>query len=96
MLHKYAASFDAEPSKWGFLTGSKDSIYSLARTGFLVDVMQDTANAGNIIHSPMFILVDPKKRIRGYYDSNSKEQVNKLIDEVKVQIAEQLRQVTDR
>ncbi len=42
----------------------------------------------------MLILIDPKKRIRGYYDSTNKEQVDKLIDEVKVQIVEELRQVT--
>jgi len=93
-LAAYAERYKADPRKWSFLTGKKDYIYTLAKKDFLVDAMKDSA--GNIVHSSMLILVDPKKRIRGYYESTRKEQVDKLIDEIKVQIAEELRQVTDR
>ncbi len=96
VLAKYAASYKADAKKWNFLTGNEELIFKLAKRDFLVDAMPDTISKGNIIHSPMFILVDPKKRIRGYYDSTNQEQVDKLVDEVKVQIAEELRQVTDR
>lgn len=91
VLQKYAKSFNADSLKWNFLTGDKDFIYNLAKKDFLVDAFQDKANEGNIIHSPMFIIVDSERRIRGFYDSRSKEQVDNLIDEITVQISEELR-----
>ncbi len=94
-LLRYSRQFKADPSKWSFLTGPKDYVYPLATRDFLVDVLADSTASGKIVHTQMLILVDPKKRIRGFYDAGSKEQVDKLIDEIKVQIAEELRQVTD-
>ena len=92
VLAEYASGLYASASKWSFLTGEKSKIFNLAKRDFLVDVM-DTNDPENINHSPMLILVDPKKRIRGYYDGTNKEQVDKLIDEIKVQVAEELRKV---
>ncbi|MBC7915596.1 MAG: SCO family protein [Pyrinomonadaceae bacterium] len=90
-LNAYAKNFRANPKRWSFLTGNKDIIVELARKDFLVDVMMDAKNSSSIIHSPMLILVDSNNRIRGYYDSMSPEQVDKLIDEIKVLITEELR-----
>ena len=91
VLKQYAASYGAKPGKWDFLSGDKKEIYALARNGFLVDVLKDTTSELNFIHSPMLILVDPKKRIRGFYDSSSKGRIDILIDEIKVLITEDLR-----
>jgi protein SCO1/2 len=45
----------------------------------------------------MLILLDPQKRIRGYYDSSrGPEQVNLLIDEIKLLITEELRSIKTR
>jgi protein SCO1/2 len=96
VLAQYAKQYKVTQGKWDFLTGNQDSIYRLAKESFLVDAIADTLKADNIIHSPLLILVDPQKRLRGYYDSGNKEQVDKLIDEVKVLIAEELRKVKDR
>lgn len=93
VLQKYSQDFKANPKRWSFLRGDKDFIFQLARKDFLVDALDRTKQGGEIIHSPMLILVDPSNRIRGYYDSGSKEQVNKLIDEIKVQISEELRKI---
>ena len=92
VLKKYAEKYNIPLSKWQFLTGSQDSIYKLARQSFMVDAINDTTKL-NIIHSPMLILLDPQKRIRGYYDSTNKEQVDKLANEIKVLIAEELRKI---
>ncbi len=93
VLGKYSGSFRLPEGKWRFLTGNKELIYGLARNSFLVDVLADRRSPGNIIHSTLFILVDAQKRIRGYYDPASKEQTDKLTDEIKVLIAEELRKV---
>jgi protein SCO1/2 len=45
----------------------------------------------------MFILIDPQKRIRGYYDSSlGQEQVTLLSDEIKLLITEELRSIKIR
>lgn len=95
-LKKYSEQYQDQPNKWNFLTGDEAMIYKLAKEDFLVDVLRDTTQNNNIIHSPMLILLDPQKRIRGYYNSTDKEQVDRLIDEIRVLIAEELRNVKDR
>jgi len=96
VLAKYSSSFHAVPEVWHFLTGDKNLIYDIARKDFLLDAYSPKLDSTNIVHSPLFVLVDPQKRIRGYYDSGNKDQMNKLNDEIKVLIAEQLRMVADR
>lgn len=93
VLKKYAGNYPAKADKWNFLTGNKAEIYKLAQEDFLVDALKDTTQLNNVIHSSKLILLDPKKRIRGYYDSGDKEQVDRLVDEIKVQITEELRKV---
>lgn len=90
VLNKYAQTFNVKNKKWSFLTGDKDFILELARKDFLVDALPSRGSTHEIIHSPMLILVDPDKKIRGYYDSTHKEQMAKLEDEVTVLIAQQL------
>lgn len=94
VLSEYSKNFSTYHGKWTFLTGTRGKIYSLARNEFLVDVLNNKDDKGRIIHNPFFILVDTHRRIRGYYDPSSKEQMDKLADEIKVLIAEELRMVT--
>jgi protein SCO1 len=96
VLKAYAAKYNLPKGKWQFLNGPQDSIFKLARQDFLVDALRDSTRATNFIHSPMLILLDPQKRIRGYYNSTNKEQVAKLADEIKVLITEELRRITKR
>jgi protein SCO1/2 len=93
VLLEYSKSYHARAGKWDFLTGEKNLVYKLAKQDFLVNAVRDTSEVNNFIHSPMLVLVDTHKHIRGYYDSGSKDQVDKLIDEIKVLIAEELRAV---
>lgn len=96
VLNKYAQQFALKPGKWNFLTGDEATIYKLAKNDFLVDALRDTTQKNNIIHSSLLILLDSKKRIRGYYNSTERAQVDRLIDEIRVLIAEELRNVKDR
>lgn len=91
VLRKYASHYHATAGKWDFLTGEQNSIFKIAQTQFLVDALKDSSKADNYIHSPMLILIDPQRRIRGYYNSLEEIQINRLIDEIKVLIAEELR-----
>ena len=97
VLKAYSSKYASENEKWDFLTGDKNRIFKLAKEDFLVDAFQDTTKEANFIHSPMIILIDSKKRIRGYYDSTGgNEKMNLLTDEIRVLIAEELRNVRDR
>lgn len=96
ILKEYASRFEYKPANWSLLTGDRAMIHKLAKEDFLVDALQDTTSKVNFIHSPMLMLVDPQQRIRGYYDSANKEEVDKLIDEIKVLITEELRNIKDR
>ena len=75
ILSQYAKQYNARPGKWDFLTGNEQMIHRLAKDDFLVDAFPDTTRVNNFIHGPLFILVDPKQHIRGYYDSGNRGQV---------------------
>ncbi len=96
VLSAYAKTNGFKSVKWDFVTGPKDLIYDLSKNDFLLDALPDPANPDNVIHSSMFVLLDPQKRIRGYYNSLNKEQMDKLSDEIKVLITEELRSIKDR
>lgn len=86
-LADYAKKMKADNSQWWFLTGPKDSIYQLAREGFLVPAsLGETAN--DFFHSQYLILIDKEKRMRGVYDGTVPAEVDTLIDEIKVLMKE--------
>ena len=81
VLAAYAKERNADPEQWSFLTGNKDSIYTLAYSGFLdrVGEMPPT-----FFHSENLFLIDKEKRIRGIYDGLDEADVRKLKDEILV------------
>ena len=82
-LNVYAKLQGADSSQWWFLTGNKDSIYSIARDGFLVPAAGGKT-AADFFHSQDLILIDKEKRIRGIYDGLDEADVKKLCDEIEV------------
>ena len=93
VLKTYAASLKADERQWKFLTGDTTTIYSLSRNGFLVSAINGNNNPDNFVYSEKLILVDQDRRIRGYYNGSSVNEITKLNDEIKVLIAEELRKV---
>lgn len=88
VLDRYSKRFSAYGPKWLFLTGDTTTIYHLARNGLLIDALD--AGKGNFIFSDKLVLVDSRKRIRGYYKGASLADVTRLNDEIKVLIQEEL------
>lgn len=88
VLKKYAESFKPASSRWYFLTGDTATIYNLARKSFLVNAVQNGPD--DFTYSDQLLLIDPQGRIRGTYTGASVKDVNKLNDEIKVLISEQL------
>jgi protein SCO1/2 len=90
-LAAYAQRFDADTSRWSFLTGDKKVIYPLILKGFhvpLADASEYDAAIKNpdetFIHSERLVLVDKSGVIRGFYDGTDKKEVDRLIVEIKV------------
>jgi protein SCO1/2 len=94
-LKSYANSLKANSNQWKFLTGDTTTIYSLSRNGFLVNAVNGNNNPENYVYSEKLILVDQERRIRGYYNGTSVNEINRLNDEIKVLIAEELRKIKD-
>ena len=82
-LTAYIQKFKLPVKNWDLLTGSKQEIYKLARNSFMVVATDGDGGPTDFIHSENLVLVDRKKRIRGYYDGTSKKEVDQLIIDIK-------------
>ncbi|MNJ91581.1 hypothetical protein D3C87_92330 [compost metagenome] len=95
-LTPYAEKLSAKPGKWDLLTGDSTQIYNLINKGLSVDAHQELVNGEKkFVYSNMFVLLDYHHRIRGYYEATSQVDMNKLDDEIKVLIIEELRNNND-
>lgn len=79
LLKAFADQLGVSAPRWNMLTGDKNEIYELGQGSFMVTAKEDASEPGGIVHSGAFILVDTKKRIRGYYDGTQSTEVDKLI-----------------
>jgi protein SCO1/2 len=87
VLKKYAEEYGAQSGQWHFLTGEKKKLYALARNSFFLLKPAEAQNLGDansdFIHTNNFVLIDKNKRIRGYYDGTSAEEVEKLANDIR-------------
>ena len=88
-LAEYARKYEAIPGKWYFLTGTKTDIYRLAMKGFYLPavdagIMNNRTPDETFVHSEKLVLVDKDGVVRGFYDGTDKEQVERLILEMRV------------
>ncbi len=84
-LRKYASSFGALNGKWFFVTGNRDSLYTLARKAYFADEdmgLQKTSN--DFLHTENILLIDKHRRIRGVYKGTSPAEINNLIADIHV------------
>ncbi len=82
VLKAYADKYAANADKWIFLTGPKEDIYQLARKSYFAVISEGDGGVSDFIHTENFVLVDKQKRIRGFYDGTSEEDVDRLIKEI--------------
>ena len=84
VLKKYSLEKGVIDSKWNLVTGDKKLIYNLARKSYLVAEDIEESELFEMIHTENFVLVDPERRIRGFYDGTDQESMNALIYDIKV------------
>src|SRR6218665_421715 len=76
----------ANNSNWQFLTGPKDSLYYMARHGYMIDNGKPDSTQrieDQFIHTQFFALVDKYRRVRGIYDGLKEDEIQKLIIDIK-------------
>lgn len=89
-MKKYADSLGADPAKWYFLTGPKDSLYRMARESYLLDDPRNNLENINdqFIHTQFVALVDKSGRVRKIYDSLKKNEITELEKDIKTLLKE--------
>lgn len=90
VLKRYADSLGADPAKWIFLTGSKDSLYKQARYSYKIDDPNNnlTDIKQDFIHSQFFSLVDKNGIVRNIYDGLKPSEVEKMMIEIEALLKE--------
>lgn len=84
VLKEYAIQKGVNDQRWNLLTGDKKAIYDLARKSYLV--VQEDGDGGphDMIHTENFVLVDKQRRIRGYYDGTVREDMDKILSDIRI------------
>ncbi|MEQ9286804.1 MAG: SCO family protein [Cyclobacteriaceae bacterium] len=82
ILKKYSERLGVKSSKWHFVTGNEDDIFTIGEKSYMVTAGADESAPGGYIHSGAFLLVDTKKRIRGVYDGTIEEEVEVLMNDI--------------
>ena len=82
ILKKYALKKGVIDSKWNLVTGNKKDIYFIARKSYLAVKTGNLSEMYNMVHTENFVLVDQKKRVRGFYDGTKRKEVEKLLQDI--------------
>ncbi len=78
VLAAYGKRYQAEPERWHFLTGPRETIHGLSRQAFKLGDVDGSMN-----HSTRFVLVDRKGRIRGYYGSGEDGNWKQVVPDIR-------------
>lgn len=87
-LKKYALEKGVIDQKWHLVTGEKKVIYELARKSYLAVKEDGDGGDFDMIHTENFILIDPQRRVRGFYDGTDLEEIKRLLEELEILIQE--------
>lgn len=84
-LKKYSDSLKVNTAKWVFLTGRKDSLYTLARNSYTIDDPANNVNSidDQFIHSQLWALVNKKGEVKKIYDGLKPSEVEEMMKQIK-------------
>jgi protein SCO1 len=80
-LAAYAREHRASPRMWTFLTGPADAVRATVEKGLRIHVGRDPADTSpaGISHGTHLVLIDGAARIRGYYDSDDPDAIDRVV-----------------
>ncbi|MDW8851583.1 SCO family protein [Flavobacterium sp. MMLR14_040] len=82
VLKEYAIKHHVVDSKWNLVTGDKKDIYTMARKSYLAVKLGRPDQLYDMVHTENFVLVDQKRRVRGFYDGTNKEEIKRLLEDI--------------
>ena len=82
VLKAYAKKHHVDNTKWNLVTGDKKEIYTMARKSYLAVKLGKPEELYDMVHTENFVLVDQKRRVRGFYDGTKKEDMTRLIEDI--------------
>jgi protein SCO1/2 len=82
VLKAYAVKYGVVDSKWNLVTGDKKEIYKMARKSYLAVKLGRPDQLYDMVHTENFVLVDQKRRVRGFYDGTNKEDIKRLLEDI--------------
>lgn len=82
VLKAYAIKNGVIDSKWNLVTGDKKDIYTMARKSYLAVKLGKPDELYDMVHTENFVLVDSKRRVRGFYDGTDKKEIERLIEDI--------------
>ena len=87
-LKRYATEHNADSKQWMFVTGDKKMLYGIARRSYLLNAEQGDGGPDDFIHTQNFALIDKEKHIRGFYDGTDSTEINQLMKDIDLLLAE--------
>ncbi|AOP32889.1 photosynthetic protein synthase II [Leptospira tipperaryensis] len=84
ILKKFRSLYKISQSQWTFLTGSKKTIFNLARNQFGADikVIQGKDDLNDFVHTENVYLIDRKNYLRGVYRAKGSGDLERLLIEL--------------
>jgi protein SCO1/2 len=78
VLTAYARHFQQDPARWYFLTGEAERLNDLGVHAFKLNSVD-----GSLTHSTRFVLVDRRRRIRGFYTTGEDAFMPQLMHDIR-------------
>lgn len=78
-LAAFARAHGADSPGWHFLTGDSGHVQEAVLRGFKIAFSRASEDIATITHGVHVVLVDGRGRIRGYYDSNDADALERLV-----------------
>lgn len=82
-LKNYSQNHEIDTGKWTFLTGDSAIIFELSKEYKVRAFKDNQDNQESLLHDGTFVLVDGKRRIRGYYNGLSITDTERLILDIR-------------
>jgi protein SCO1 len=84
VLQAFATKHRASPRMWRFLTGPFETVKDTVMDGLKIAMsdqpLQGEQDFASIMHGTHFVLVDQRGVIRGYYDSDAPDVVDRVLE----------------
>lgn len=79
VLKAYAEQHHANPELWTFLTGTREGLQKTIVGDLKINMGEESDNLMAIAHGGHFVLVDQEMNVRGYYNSEDEDAVERLV-----------------